>query len=149
MSFVRGQSGNPAGRRKGSSNSKNLLLFRSVLEEYGDQLVAKAINMALDGDPVMIKLCIDKMMPSYRAQDAPVVLSGFPHHEQPERQARFLVDAIVSGRISPSQGEAMINAIIISSRRIEKSGCNQISSGPSFDWKFACEQSEENQSSEN
>lgn len=148
MTFVKGTSGNPSGRKKGAKNSKNLPYLRSVVEQYGDKLVTMAVELALEGDTAMIKLCLDKIFPSYKAQDLPIVLPDFPYHQHPFVQARFLVDAVVSGQISPSQGEVMINAVIKSSPCIEDKDTDNNSFNSPFDWRFPIEQSKEDQSSE-
>lgn len=149
MTFEKGKSGNPSGRKKGSKNSKNLPYLRSVIEQYSDNLVTKAVELALNGDAAMIRFCLDKILPSYKSQDAPIVLPDFPcHHKNPWVQARFLVDAVVSGQISPSQGEVMINAIIKSFQYVKDKDTDIDSFDPILDWRFHIEQSKDDQSSE-
>jgi hypothetical protein len=70
-----GQSGNPAGRPKGSLNK--ITMMRQVLEgELRSQLgpkmaevLAKAIEMAMDGNEAMIKLLVDKTLPTSKGDD--------------------------------------------------------------------------------
>lgn len=63
--FVKGQSGNPKGRPKGSKNAITLLkqgLELELREQAGPNMGAvleKAVELALEGHPGMIKLLLD------------------------------------------------------------------------------------------
>jgi hypothetical protein len=70
--FLKGQSGNPAGRPKGSKN-KTTMIKQALEGQLVDQLavdagdiLAKAINLAKQGDGAMIKLVLDKLLPNAR-----------------------------------------------------------------------------------
>lgn len=73
--FVKGVSGNPKGRTKGSRN--NITLRRLETEEslrdfvapHAKAILRKAIAMAIDGDQQMLKLLLDKMMSTLRNED--------------------------------------------------------------------------------
>lgn len=73
--WKKGQSGNPAGRPVGSKNK--ITLMRQALEgELRAQLgpsmaavLAKAVEMALDGDSQMIKLLVDKTLPTTKVDE--------------------------------------------------------------------------------
>jgi hypothetical protein len=66
--FVKGQSGNPAGRPKGSKNAITLLkqsLELQLREQAAPDLGAvldKAVELALDGNPAMIKMLLEMHM---------------------------------------------------------------------------------------
>lgn len=70
-----GQSGNPAGRPKGSKN--NITLLRQALEgelrvqigPHMAEVLLVAINMAKDGNESMIKLLVDKCLPTSKGDD--------------------------------------------------------------------------------
>lgn len=70
-----GQSGNPAGRPKGVRNK--ITMMKEVLEgelraQVGPQMaavLAKAISMALDGNEQMIKLLVDKTVPTTKSRE--------------------------------------------------------------------------------
>lgn len=89
--FKPGQSGNPAGRPKGSKNKSTQI--RKLLEEkltnklQKDALAIldKAIEMAKNGDRSMIKLLIEKMLPTPKAvgEDMPRGTGGITIVVQP------------------------------------------------------------------
>jgi hypothetical protein len=73
--FKKGVSGNPAGRPKGTKNKVTLMKLalegelRTQLGPHMAEVVAKCIEMAKDGNESMIKLLIDKTVPTTKATD--------------------------------------------------------------------------------
>lgn len=61
MTFQPGQSGNPAGRPKGSSN-KQLAMLRDAVE----QVLPLVLQRALDGDVDAQKLILERGLPKFR-----------------------------------------------------------------------------------
>jgi hypothetical protein len=64
MPFAPGQSGNPAGRPKNSGD--NRLKVRRMLEARSEEIVDKVIEMALEGDPIAIRLVMERVSPKPR-----------------------------------------------------------------------------------
>jgi hypothetical protein len=60
--FRPGQSGNPNGRPKGSRNSTTLAL-ESLLDGQAKALTQKAVDLALAGDLIALRICLDRIMP--------------------------------------------------------------------------------------
>jgi hypothetical protein len=73
--FVKGVSGNPMGRPKGSKNKITLMKLalegelRAQMKPHMAEILAAAIQKAKDGDPAMIKLLLDKTLPTTKAAD--------------------------------------------------------------------------------
>lgn len=71
--FVKGQSGNPNGRPKGSKNKITLMKLalegelRAQLKPHMADILTQAITKAMQGDPQMIKLLLDKTLPTTKA----------------------------------------------------------------------------------
>jgi hypothetical protein len=71
--FIKGQSGNPAGRPKGSKNKITLMKLalegelRTSLRGHAQEILDVAITLAKSGDTSMLKLLIDKMIPTSKA----------------------------------------------------------------------------------
>lgn len=71
--FKKGASGNPAGRPKGSKNRITLMKLalegelRSSLKSHAQDILDVAIQLAKSGDTSMLKLLIDKMIPTSKA----------------------------------------------------------------------------------
>ena len=67
--FKPGQSGNPAGKPKGTRNATTLAL-EALLDGQASALTQKAINLALAGDMAALRLCLDRILPPRK--DSPV-----------------------------------------------------------------------------
>jgi DNA-directed RNA polymerase specialized sigma subunit len=109
--FMKGQSGNPNGRPKGSKNKITLMKLalegelRVQMKPHMAEILAAAIQKAKDGDPAMIKLLLDKTLPTTRAaeDDAPakervqVVIQALPERTKPVIEGRIINDEDDSG----------------------------------------------------
>src|SRR5689334_5534051 len=67
--FRPGVSGNPAGRPRGSRN-RATLIAQDLLDSDSEDLVKTAIKRAKKGDPVALRLCIERLMPPRRSGSA-------------------------------------------------------------------------------
>lgn len=113
--FVRGKSGNPAGRPK-----SELVRLRGQLAEHGHDLVAKAVELALSGDTAALKLCLDRISPPLRPRSAPV---NVPLGDAVGLgdMARAFIEAASEGRISPDDAAQLLSGLAGASRVIEAS----------------------------
>lgn len=59
--FKPGISGNPLGRPKGSLNKHTQLA--NLMEDHAEALISKTVELALCGDPVALRLCIERLIP--------------------------------------------------------------------------------------
>jgi hypothetical protein len=71
--FRRGSSGNPAGRPRGSLNQATRAAGL-LLDGEAEALTRKAIELALAGDPIALRLCLDRIVGPRRGR--PVALVG-------------------------------------------------------------------------
>ena len=60
--FVKGQSGNPAGMLKGTRHHATRLV-EALIDGRAKELVDKAVDMALAGDPTAMRIVIDRLCP--------------------------------------------------------------------------------------
>jgi uncharacterized protein DUF5681 len=65
--FKPGHSGNPAGRPPGTRN-KATESAELLLEGEAEALTRKAVELALGGDPIALRLCIDRLIPPRRGR---------------------------------------------------------------------------------
>jgi hypothetical protein len=65
MQFQKGQSGNLAGRPRGSRNKASLRM-QEMLEQRAEELVNKLVAMAIAGNIGALRLCLDRLVPARR-----------------------------------------------------------------------------------
>src|SRR4029077_11874899 len=63
--FLRGESGNPAGRPMGARH-KATVEDEALLDGGAEALTRKAVEMALAGDGTALRLCLDRIIPPRR-----------------------------------------------------------------------------------
>lgn len=106
--FVKGASGNPRGKRKGTLHKATraaLALMEGQLEDVTQLLVEKALS----GDMVAVKLVLDKLVPS--AKEAPISASpNLPAKltaENLPEAMEMIVKAVAEGDLLPGEGQAL------------------------------------------
>ena len=85
MTFKPGQSGNPAGKPKGARNRATLAV-EALLEGEAEALSRKAIDLALAGDTVALRLCLERIAPVRKGRAITLELG-------PVKTAQDLADA--------------------------------------------------------
>ena len=100
MVFKKGESGNPQGRPVGTRN-KTTLAALSLIEDEGEQLARKAVELALDGDLPALKLCMDRLLPP--AKERPLEVFSLPQLND----QRSVLDALDTIANKLSQGELL------------------------------------------
>ena len=110
MQFQKGQSGNPAGRPRGSRN-KATLRMQEMLEQEAGQLVDKAVKMALAGNIAAIRLCLDRLVPMRRNE---LLLYQMPSMQKAadavSAMAR-ITSAAVAGDVTPDEAAKLAKVI--------------------------------------
>jgi hypothetical protein len=72
MSFESGKSGNPQGRPVGVPDKRTKL--RSLLQIHAQELIQKAVELALAGDVNALRLCLERLIPRLRSEPAAFLL---------------------------------------------------------------------------
>ena len=113
--FQPGESGNPDGRPVGSKDKRTQ--YRELFEPHADDLIQKAIDLALDGDTTCLKMCIDRLVSPFRAKDATITLDDITGTltEKGEK----IITAMSNGEVTPADTSSMLSALAAQSRIIE------------------------------
>ena len=111
--WPKGVSGNPAGRKPGAER------VRQLLEPKRDELINKAVELALAGDVTALRICIDRLAPPPRAEAAPIKIPGVMSSKTPAENARAIVGAAGKGLISTDNAAMMLGAIANAAKIIE------------------------------
>ena len=100
--FEPGQSGNPAGRPKGSRN-KATLAVEALLDGEAEAITRKAIELAKQGDLVAIRLCLDRIAPPRKDRPIPFALPALDRVGDASASLAAIVAAVASGELTPGE----------------------------------------------
>jgi uncharacterized protein DUF5681 len=99
--FESGVSGNLLGRPKGALNKRTQL--NKLLESQADALVNKAIEMALSGESVSLRLCIERLIPRVSRESI-----GIEFTDDEEKMKEDVFKAVLDGRLGIDEAEKLL-----------------------------------------
>lgn len=111
----RGKSGNPKGSAKGSRHRASLAV-EALLEDEADGLTRKAIELALDGDTVALRLCLDRICPPRKDRPVQVSLPKMETVADLPKLTGALFQQVANGALTPSEA-AEVSKLIEGHRR--------------------------------
>jgi Family of unknown function (DUF5681) len=100
--FRKGQTGNPAGRPRGSRN-KTTLAVDALLDGEAETLTRKAIEIAKEGDVTCLRLCLDRIAPVRKDRPVTFSLPPITCAGDAAKVSAALVKAVSVGDITPSE----------------------------------------------
>ena len=115
MTYRKGESGNPEGRPPGIRDRR--LAMRDLLVPHADALVAKAVELALNGDSAALRICIDRLIPAAKAKDDPVSLP--PMTGSLADKGRIVIEALGAEQLSPEEAGTILQALATQARIVE------------------------------
>jgi len=115
MGFKKGQSGNPSGKPKGARDKRTQL--RDLLEPHRDELIHKAVQLALEGDTTALRLCMERLVAPLRPRDQPVAFGAIPGTLR--QQGERVYQAVAEGRLTPGESASIMQALSTLARVIE------------------------------
>jgi hypothetical protein len=116
--FRKGQSGNPAGRRKGTRNRKTILL-EAMTDEDREAIVAKIIRQAKRGDRASQKMIVDRLEPPRKGRAAPFKLPLIKTTADVVTALEAVTAAMAGGHISPAEAVEVASVVELQRRAIE------------------------------
>jgi hypothetical protein len=110
MPFIKGESGNPAGRPLGARNRKSLLV-EAMLDAESESLGRRMIERALDGDAGALRLCMERVLPRGRDRIVPYALPPIESAADARRAATMISVAIGTGELTPREGMDLLRVV--------------------------------------
>ena len=101
--FLNGVSGNPHGRPKGSRN-KITLAAEVLLDQEAEKLTRLAIDKALGGDTVCLRLCLDRILPPKRERALHLQLPTLVHAQDGLAALQQVITQVTDGTMNPDEG---------------------------------------------
>ena len=118
--FAPGVSGNPDGRPAGARH-KVTRAIEALLDSEHEALTRKAIEKAMEGDMVALRLCLDRLAPPRK--DAPVSIELPPVRSASDavEASAAVLAAVAAGEITPDEA-GRVMALLSAHRSIVETG---------------------------
>jgi len=102
-----GESGNPKGRPPGVGEVTKL---RNSIAEHVPEIIERVVSRAKSGDTQAARLLLERVIPPLKPIELPVALS-LPPGEGLAAQGVAIVQAVIDGALSPSQGATLLPSL--------------------------------------
>ena len=109
--------GNP-GRPKGARH-KTTLAIEAILEGEAEALTRKAVELAKAGDTTALRLCLERLAPPRKDRPVHLTLPPLERVEDATAATAALLQAVTTGDLTPSEGEAVAKLIETHRRAVE------------------------------
>jgi hypothetical protein len=111
------QPGNP-GKPRGARH-KTTLAIDNLLDGDAENLTRKAIEMALGGDTVAMRLCLDRLAPPRRDRPVTFALPKIETTADLPKASAALLQAVASAELTPSEAAELGKLVEAHVRAIE------------------------------
>ena len=109
--------GNP-GRPKGARNRATVAV-ETLIEGEAEKLARKAVALALDGDTVALRLCLERIAPVRKGRPVVLELPSVETAGDVLQALGAVIGAAGSGDITPDEASALAGVIEVKRRAIE------------------------------
>src|SRR5271167_1346269 len=96
--FRRGQSGNPAGKPKGTRHRATMLAER-LLDGEAEAMIRTVIEKAKQGDMVALRLCLDRIVPPRRDRPVNFTIPALNSAEHASKAMAAIITAVARGEL--------------------------------------------------
>ncbi len=108
--FKSGQSGNPGGRPQGSLN-KATLVSQALLDGEAEVLTRKVVELAKEGNPVALRLCLERLLPPRKDRPINFTLPKIEKAEDLPKAMAAILEAVAQGEITPGEGQILTTMV--------------------------------------
>ena len=100
--FEKGRSGNPGGRLPGSRN-RATLAAEALLDGEADALTRRAVELAIEGDPTALKLCLERILAPRRERVVRFALPPIESAADIARAMGAITTAVAEGALTQAK----------------------------------------------
>jgi hypothetical protein len=108
--FSPGQSGNPAGKPKGTRH-RVTVLAEHLLDGEAEALIRTVIEKAKQGDMTALRLCLDRIVPPRRDRPVNFVIPELKSAEDASKAMAAITTAVASGELTPAEAAELSRVI--------------------------------------
>ena len=118
--FTKGRSGNPAGKPKGARH-RATLAAEALLDGEAEALTRKAIELALDGDILALKICLDRILPPRRERAVTLNLPTLRTPGDAGEASAAILGAVTKGEITLGEATELVGLVAAHVASLESS----------------------------
>ncbi len=108
----------PSGRPKGARN-KSTVAAEALLDGESEALTRRCIDLAMEGDPTALRLCLSRILPVKRENPISLDLPALKDSQDSLRAIGTVLEAVGAGTITPSEGQAVASLLETHRRTFE------------------------------
>ena len=108
--FKPGRSGNPSGKPRGTRH-RITLLAEKLLDEDGEDVVKKCIELAKGGDSAAIKLIMDRLIPPRKDRPVSIDLPLIENISDASRAMAMVSTAVGEGTVTPLEAQVLSGVV--------------------------------------
>ena len=116
--FLRGRSGNPAGRPKGCRDHVNRAA-RLLLAGEGEALTRKAVELALSGDQQALRLCLERILGPCRERAVEFTMPAIRGADDLAGAMAAVADTAAQGTVTPREAMQLGHVVEAYVRAVE------------------------------
>ncbi|OJV15375.1 MAG: hypothetical protein BGO27_02340 [Alphaproteobacteria bacterium 33-17] len=105
-----GPSPNPSGRPKGSQN-KAIMAVQQLLDDEGEGIARKAIELALSGDITAIKCVLERIIPPAKSRPITIDLPEMSSVQDTLLATSKVITEVSQGNLTPQDGLLMMGLL--------------------------------------
>jgi F0F1-type ATP synthase gamma subunit len=124
MPFQKGQSGNPAGRPRGTV-SRAAVLTQNMLSDHAESIATKIIELAEQGDMAALRVCMDRLVPAIKHQPVAVELPPIGKPADAVEAAASIVAAVAAGDVSATEAAQLAKVVDVYVRAVDSKGFDE------------------------
>jgi hypothetical protein len=113
-----GQSGNPAGKPKGTRH-RATLIAEQLIDNSGELLVKKCVEMALGGDAAAMRLAMERLCPPRRERPVTIDMPNIKSATDLIAAAAALAEAASTGEITPGEAASLSTLVANMAKVVE------------------------------
>jgi hypothetical protein len=110
MPFEKGQSGNPAGRPRGS-RSRATMALQDMLERDAESIARTAINLAKHGNIAALRICMDRLLPPRRHEPVTLDLPSLDKVADTVAATSAIVAAVAAGDLTAAEAADLAKVV--------------------------------------
>jgi hypothetical protein len=108
--FQKGRSGNPGGRPRGARNAATVIA-EELLDGEAAIITRKAIDLAKEGNPVALRLCLDRLLPPRRDRPVNFRIPPLNSAEDASNALSAITAAVACGELTPTEAGELSHVV--------------------------------------